>query len=190
MELDACIKGRRSVRAYTDEPVSKEHIEAIIEAGTWAPTGMNRQPWKFMVIQNKQTIKAISDQTKALLKQMRPEFASRFSTEQDIICYDAPVLILICSEKDKQWENLNLIDCVLSAQNMFLKAYELGLGTCYMGFVSYLNSNPEVLKKMGVPDNYRMTVPLIVGHPKTKQEKGKRNKPEILTQVFGFGTKF
>jgi len=40
-----------------DELVSKEQIEAIIEAGTWAPTGMNRQPWKFIVIQNKQSMK-------------------------------------------------------------------------------------------------------------------------------------
>ncbi len=39
MELDVCIKGRRSVRAYTDEPVSKEQIETVLEAGTWAPTG-------------------------------------------------------------------------------------------------------------------------------------------------------
>jgi len=112
---------------------------------------------------------------------MRPEFATRFSTEQDIICYDAPVLVLICSEKDKQWENLNLLDCALAAQNMFLKAYELGLGTCYMGFVSYLNSNPETLKKVGVPYNYQLMVPLILGNPKTKQGKGKRNKPKILT---------
>ena len=179
MELDLCIKGRRSVRAYTDEPVSQEQIQAIIEAGTWAPTGMNRQPWKFIVIQNKQTIKTISDQTKALIKQIRPELASRFSTEQDIICYDVPVLVLICTEKDKQWDNLNLIDCVLAAQNMFLKAYELGLGTCYMGFVSYLNNDAETLKKVGVPDNYQLMVPLILGHPKMMQGKGNRNKPDI-----------
>ncbi len=181
MELDSCIKGRRSVRAYTDEAVSKEHIQAIIEAGTWAPTGMNRQPWKFVVIQNKEIIKNISDETKAYLKQTRPEFVSRFSTEQDIICYDAPLLILICCEKDKQWENLNLLDCVLASQNMFLKAYALGLGSCYMGFVSYLGGKPDVLKKIGVPDNYQLMVPLIIGHPKTVQGNVERNRPEILT---------
>ena len=53
MELDDCIKGRRSVRSFTDEPVSKEEVQAILEAGTWAPTGMNRQPWKFVIIENK-----------------------------------------------------------------------------------------------------------------------------------------
>jgi len=45
LELDTCIKGRRSVRAYTEEPTSKSDVEAILEAGTWAPTGMGREPW-------------------------------------------------------------------------------------------------------------------------------------------------
>ena len=66
---------------------------------------------------------------------------------------------------------------------MFLKAYELGLGTCYMGFVQLLNSKPAVLRKLGVPENYEMTVPFIIGHPKAKQGKGKRNKPNILKWI-------
>ena len=110
-----------------------------------------------------------------------PELASRYEmeTETDVICYNAPVLMLICAEKDKQMENLNLIDCVLAAQNMFLKAYDLGLGTCYMGFVTLINNKPEVLRKIGFPENYQIMVPFILGHPKTKQGAGKRNKPEI-----------
>lgn len=179
MELDVCIKGRRSVRAYTEEPVSKEQIQTILEAGTWAPTGMDRQPWKFIIIENKKLIKLVSDETKTAVQQMMPPLAERFCTEVDIICYNSPVLILICTEKDQQWENINLLDSVLAAQNMFLKAYELGLGTCYMGFVSLLNSKPDILKKIGVPENYRLMVPFILGHPKTKQGKGKRNKPLI-----------
>jgi nitroreductase len=83
--------------------------------------------------------------------------------------HNAPVLILICTEKDKQWGHTNLLDSVLAAQNMFLKAYELGLGTCYMGFVQLLSSKPDVLKKIGVPEGYEMMVPFILGHPKTKQ---------------------
>ena len=180
MELEACIRGRRSVRAYTQEPVSKEQIEAVLEAGTWAPTGMHREPWKFIVIEDKQLIKYVSDETKVLVRQMMPPLARQFSTEADIVCYNAPALILVCSEKDERWANLNLLDSVLAAQNMFLKAYEIGLGTCYMGFVNFLNNNPEAQKKIGVPENYSMMVPFIIGHPKTKQGEGKRNKPAVL----------
>jgi nitroreductase len=180
MELDVCIKGRRSVRAYTTEPVSKEQIDAVLEAGVWAPTGMHREPWRFVVIEDKKLIKYISDETKALIKQMMPPLAKQFNTEADVICYNAPVLVLVCAKKDEQWDNLNLLDSVLATQNMFLKAYELGLGTCYMGFVNFLSHNPEALKKIGVPDNCKMMVPFILGHPKAKQDKGQREAPNIL----------
>ncbi len=180
MELDVCIKGRRSIRCYTEEPVSKEQIEDVLEAGVWAPTAMHREPCRFIVIENKELIKYVSDETKILVKQMMPPLAKQFSTDADVVCYNAPVLILICTEKDQQWANVNMIDSVLAAENMFLKAYELGLGTCYMGFVQFLNSKPDILRKIGVPENYEMMVPLIVGHPKAKQETGKRKQPNIL----------
>ncbi len=182
MELDVCIKGRRSVRSYTDEPVSKEQVEAVLEAGVWAPTGMWREPWRFIVIENKELIKYVSDEAKVLAKEKFPPYAKHLSSEADVICYDAPVLILVCTEKDQFADN-NLAESVLATENMFLKAYELGLGTCYMGFVSLLKGKPDVLKKIGVPDNYEMMVPLILGHPKTKQEAGKRKKPNILKWI-------
>lgn len=183
MELDVCIKGRRSVRAYLDKPVPKEQIDVILEAGTWAPTGMRREPWRFIVIEDKKLIKYVSDETKVAVKEAMPPLAKQFSTDADIVCYDAPTLILVCTEKDSQWSHVNLLDSVLAAQNMFLKAYEMGLGTCYMGFVELLNSKPDVLKKMGVPENYDLTVPFILGYPKTKQGTDKRNKPEVLKWI-------
>jgi nitroreductase len=183
MELDVCIKGRRSVRAYKDEPVSKEQIEAVLEAGIWAPTGMNRQPWKFIVIQNKQLIKYVSDETKILVQQVMPSLAKKFQTEADVVCYNALVLVLVCAEKDEQFGQVNLLDSVLAAQNMFLEAYELGLGTCYMGYVQLLGSKPDVLKKIGVPDGCELMVPFVLGHPKTKIGAGKRNKPNVLKWI-------
>jgi nitroreductase len=157
---------------------------------------LNRQPWKFIVIEDKKVIKLVSDETKALMKQLIPQMAKevpsgldetkakqfmlQMAKEEDVICYDAPVLVFVCTEKsDSMTENSgNLIDSVLATQNMFLKAYELGLGTCFMGFVNFLNNKPEALKKIGVPDDYQMMVPFILGHPKAKQGAGKRNKPD------------
>jgi nitroreductase len=181
MELEKSIKGRRSVRVYNNEPVSTEQIEAVIEAGTWAPTGNNRQPWKFIIIQNKELIKYVSDETKRQVQQAMPALAKQFSAEADIICYNAPVLTLVCTEKNENtmFDHVDLLDSVLAAQNMFLKAYELGLGTCYMGFVHLISSKPEARKKLGIPDGYDIKVPFIMGHPKNKINEGKRNKPNI-----------
>ena len=183
MELDICIKGRRSVRCYSNESVSKEQIDAVLEAGVWAPTGMAREPWRFIIIEDKKLIKYVSDETKRVVQKMMPPLAERFTTEEDIICYNAPVLVLICAEKDPQWSNLNLLDSVLATQNMFLKAYEMGLGTCFMGFVSFLNSKPDILKQIGVPENYELMVPFILGHPKTKQGTGKRKKHNVAKWI-------
>jgi nitroreductase len=183
MELNEAIIGRRSVRAYSEEPVSKEQIEEVLEAGIWAPTGMHREPWRFIVIEDKALIKYVSDETKILVQKNMPPLAKQFSTELDIICYNAPVLVLVCTEKDQQWADINLLDSVLAAQNMFLKAHELGLGTCYMGFVNLISSKPEVLKKIGVPENCDMQLSFILGHPKVKQGRGKRNKLNIIKWV-------
>ncbi len=183
MELDVCIKNRRSVRAYTEEPVSKAQIETVLEAGVWAPTGMHREPLCFIVIENKELIKYCSDQTKVAVKAAMPHLAQQFSTDADIVCYNAPVLVLVCTEKNPPWSHVNLLDSVLAAQNMFLKAYELGLGTCYMGFVGLLTSNTEVMKKLGIPENYELQVPFILGHPKTKHGADKRNSPVVLQWI-------
>ncbi|MGA2574058.1 MAG: nitroreductase family protein [Candidatus Methanomethylicaceae archaeon] len=184
MELDECIKSRRSVRAYKDEPVPREKIESILEAGVWAATGMGKQPWRFIIIEDKSIIKFVSDETKKTVIKAMPAFAKRFETEQDIICYNAPVLIFICSEVDPNFSKLYLEDCVLAAQNMFLKAHELGLGACYMGWIDVLNRiNPESIKKAGVPEGYEMKVPLILGYPKSQQGLGKRSAPVILKWI-------
>jgi nitroreductase len=120
MELDACIRGRRSVRSYEDKTVPKELIEAVLEAGTWAPTGMNRQPWKFIVIENKELIRYISDETKKIVQERLPNMAKQFETKEDIVCYSAPALIFICAESDERWGEVNIPESVRTGSRILL----------------------------------------------------------------------
>jgi nitroreductase len=184
MQLDDCIKDRRSVRIYNRDSMPKELVETVLEAGVWAATGMGRQPWRFIIIENKEIIKFISEETKKAVREAMPVIAKRFETVEDIICYNAPVLIFICSEVDSTFGQINLRDSVLAAQNMFLKAHELGLGGCYMGWIDLLyQTHPEILKKAVIPEGYQMQVPLILGYPKSKSASGKRNKPNIIKWI-------
>ena len=64
MELDTCIKGRRSIRKFEDKPVPKEIIDELLEAGVSAPSGMNAKPWRLVVIENRDVIKRLSKMTK------------------------------------------------------------------------------------------------------------------------------
>lgn len=167
MELDRCINERRSIRKYKDAAIPKGVINKILNAGTMAPSGMNAQPWSFVVIENKDTIADLSKKVKSiLLKGPWPdELKKAFQSDKDVIFYGAPLLILISVPKLEEMRNVNLLDCGLAAQNMFLSAHEEGLGSCFIGFASFLNQDPKALAEVGITEGYELMAPLIFGYP-------------------------
>jgi len=167
MELDQCISGRRSIRKYKDTAVPKEIIDKILKAGTMAPSGMNAQPWNFVVIENRDTINDLSKKTKSILLKVPwpEEFRKAFQSEKDVIFYGAPLLILVSVPKREEMRNVNLLDCGLAAENMFLTACQEGLGSCFIGFASFLNQEPNTLAEVGIPNDYELMAPLIFGYP-------------------------
>ena len=113
MDLDEAIRGRRSVRKYkVDAPISREDIEAIIEAGCWAPSSTNIQPWRFIVVTDRETIasmaKAVYDRFQDLSKvalrlgEKRLAAFSRFLRSYGSFFTDAPLVIVACT---KSYEN-------------------------------------------------------------------------------------
>jgi len=167
MELDACIKGRRSVRRYADKAVPKGITEKLLDAGVAAPSGMNAQPWRFVIIEKREVIDKLSRRTKELLLGMQwPEnMRDFFKSEKDTIFYGAALLILICTPKKEGWRDVNLLDSALAAENMFLTAYQEGLGSCFIGFGNFLNQDPKLLSEVGVPEDHELIAPLIFGYP-------------------------
>jgi nitroreductase len=182
MNVEECIKGRRSVRSYLDKPVEKEKIDKILEAGSLAPSAMNRQPCRFTVVEDKAKIRELSDKTKknigALGYGLR--IAEFMKVKEDVIFYNAPLVIFISIPKgDDKWVKL---DCALAAENMFLAAFGMGLGSCYIGFATSLNNDPEVLKDLSVPDDCEIMAPLIFGYPK-EWPKPKEKKLNVLKWI-------
>ena len=109
MDLDEAIRGRRSVRKYkADAPVPREDIEAIIEAGCWAPSSTNIQPWRFIVVTDRETIasmaKAVYDRFQSLSKEAlrrgerRVAAFCRFLRSYGSFFTDAPVVIVVCGK--------------------------------------------------------------------------------------------
>jgi nitroreductase len=165
METEKAILGRRSVREYQDKPVPPGVVEKILKAGAMAPSAMGVHPCRFIVITDRKLIRGLSERVKARMGALGVgmKFAERMKLKEDVIFYDAPLLVLIVADKS-EWAPT---DCALAAQNMFLQAYDLGLGSCFIGFMMHaLGSDRETLRGLGITDSQELLCPLIFGYPK------------------------
>lgn len=183
MDVMEAIYQRRSVRGYTDQPVDKSTVEALIKAAIQAPSSMNEQPWAFVVIQNATELAQWSDRIKAyVLKRLKPD--SPMATYRDMLTdpdYDvfhrAGTLIIICARPDA---HNGEGDCCLAAQNLMLAACAMGLGTCPIGFARPWVNQARVKRSLGIPEDYVPVFPVVVGYPSGQSPPVPRRTPEIL----------
>lgn len=148
---------RRSIRAYKPQQIKAQDLEAILEAGQFAPSAMNQQPWHFSAIQNGDLLNKINGTVKeALLKADNPEMANWAKAENFSIFYAAPTLIVASGDPNAIAPQH---DCTLALGNMFLAAAALGIGSCWIHAISRIcNTEPgkPLLPEMDVPEGYRI----------------------------------
>ncbi|MFZ2456260.1 MAG: nitroreductase family protein [Candidatus Altiarchaeia archaeon] len=178
--IDA-IYARRSIRRFLDKPVPREQIKKLLSAAVMSPSAMNRQPWKFVVIENKEKIKELSRHVK---KQMGLlgyglRFTEIVKSKDDTVFYGAPLLILVSAEKNDQWSRIN---CGILAQTLFLAAHSLGLGSCYIGFANSLNGDASVLADLSIPKDHEIIGALIFGYPSEKKDAPAR-EPRVIKWI-------
>ena len=137
---------RRSVRAYKSDPLPKEKIQSILEAGCLAPSAHNLQPWNFIVITNRDTINQLS-------------FSAQEYLKKDTIFYGAPCVILVVVEKGNEYAP---IDCGMMAQNMCLFAKEQGIASCIIGYARHIDH--EELIKVGMRESQDLMFGMIFGY--------------------------
>lgn len=178
----ANIKSRRSIRAYLDEKVPQELIEEILEAGRYAPSALNKQPWEFIVITDKNLIREISAAitgimkcffrvlplAKLLIKDLREEkglaaMRKTCSSSEDTIFYNAPAVIFIVSRQKGRWTAAN---CALAGENMALAAHSLGLGSCFIGRALFLPLNKRLCRIIGLARKHKIYFTLALGYAK------------------------
>lgn len=183
MDVMEAIYQRRSVRAYTDQPVDKATVEALIKAATHAPSSMNEQPWAFVVVQSAQQLALWSERIKAdVLRRIKPDsplvkYRDMLSSHDYHVFHRAGTLIIICVRPDT---HNGAEDCSLAAQNLMLAACSMGLGTCPIGFARPWLSQRKIKKSLGIPDAYVPVFPVVVGYPSGETPPVPRRAPEIL----------
>jgi nitroreductase len=179
------IYGRRSIRNFTPETIPDEIIREIINAGTYAPSAVNKQPWRFVVVKNPETIARFGEQAKkrwlALYKDSNdPDIRGllRFMGQPGTkIFYGAPVLVLVFSSPDAFRGD---IDCTLAAGNMMLAAHSMGIGSCWIGLAMTLGSDKEFLEEIGVPEDHKLAAPLIFGYPEKKNPRAPARNTDVV----------
>jgi len=179
-ETEKVILSRRSVRLYKDQQVPEDLVRRILEAGRFAPSAGNCQPWKFVVVRDKEILDALAGSVIAVCKNMVEMFgqakppdplhpvpysavgmiaAGRFG-----IFHGAPTVILIF--KDGRGVVNPDLDCGIAGQNMVLAAHSLGLGTCWVSFAGFaFQYVPEWQERFGIEFPYEFVTSVAVGYP-------------------------
>ena len=180
MELTEAIYERRAVRDYTDEPVSDAELHDVIDAAVQAPSGMNRQPWSFVVVSGRQALERLSTQAKAhLLKSLDPQLIGardHLAAADFNIFYNSPLLVAICATAP---DPMATKDCCLAAQNLMLAARERSLGTCWIGFAESWLNTPEGKAALGVPTGWEVVAPIILGRARAFPEATPRRPAQV-----------
>ena len=150
------IKTRRSIRQFISQKIEDEKLNQIIEAGTWAPSGLNNQPWKIAIIKDPHTRNSLAPLT-------------RYSP----IIEGAPVLIVVFLDKDESYDRTKDIQAIGACiQNMLLAIHVLGLGGVWLGEI--LKNKDKVSKVLDAPDNLELMAVVALGYPAEKDRKGSR----------------
>jgi nitroreductase/NAD-dependent dihydropyrimidine dehydrogenase PreA subunit len=196
--VERAILERRSVRNYTDQPVSDHLIRRVLEAGRFAPTSGNCQPWQFVVITDKKIIddidealhpgmkgyydlycddemvKGMEDMVKQAMP--RPSVDPRlmrggfgvWASKEMLPSLGAPAVILIAA--DERAIGGPDIQIGICGQNMSLAANSMEIKSCWSGIYAMIESMPDLKAKLGLAAPFKIISGLVLGYPEFKQE--------------------
>lgn len=160
------IHNRKSVRQFTSEPVSAEHTETMLRAAMAAPTAVNHQPWRFVVVTEREQLDAMSE-ILPYAKMLR----------------QAPMAIVVCGEttwfdgkENPYWQQ----DCSAAVQNLLLAAEALGLGAVWTGVYPNMELARPLGEFLGLPGNVQPLCAIPIGHHDGTAQPKDKWKPENI----------
>ena len=176
------ISKRQSVRSYKPDPVPRDVIQTIIEAGNQAPargrmkegsTDLNFQPWRFVVVEDADLKRKLVETTLPFWKNMtasmqdfHPDMYEGVMAQyeampepKDMVYYAAPAIVFVIGPKGFD------ISCALACENMMIAATSLDLGTCYVGFGAMITGNSEIVEALDLKEEEKIYGPILLGYP-------------------------
>lgn len=147
---------RRSIRKFTDQPIPRELLDIILQAGYYAPTGHNMQTWRFTVLQNQEKIMSLKGVIKKITVDKRIPFYG----------FENPQCLILISNDRRNPDGCQ--DCSCAAENIFLAAHSLGLGAVWLNPLMKICDEPDIrsiLTSYGIPGNHTVWCMAALGYP-------------------------
>jgi nitroreductase len=164
MDVLEAIFNRRSIRQYTDRPVTDDVVETLLKAAMYAPSAVNKQPWHFIVFRDRRIIERINQ---------FHEYASMLR--------QANVAILVCWDDELQHDTgYGPVDCSAATQNILLAAYGLGLGSVWVGLYPRIQRMESIQDLFSLPQNIRPFSIISLGYPAEEKKMPDRFKRDRI----------
>ena len=180
MDFLDLVRHRRSVRSFLDAPVAREKIMTCLEAARLAPSDSNSQPWKFIVVDDREMKNRLCNSA----------FSGIYAVNS--FCKTAPVIIAVVSEKSKFLARIGgmfrgtqfyLIDIGITCEHLILEAEDLGLGTCWIG---WFNEN-AVKSVLNIPRGKKVDILIALGYY-PKDDLGPEHGRESMDKIASFNS--
>jgi F420 biosynthesis protein FbiB-like protein len=198
-DLLALIQDRRSIRRFTNRPVSRDAIERLLEAARWAPSNHNRQPWRFLILEDRAAIQALAERVRqGVRERLRalPFTASAYADElvqHGTVFSQAPVLI-VALHKQPVSVAASVLDglpnpalvsgeplsVAMAVQNLLLAAHALGLGACVL--TAPLLAQDNLTGALPLPAGFGLTCFIALGYPDESPAAPRRKSLELIAE--------
>ncbi len=165
-ELLTFIKSRRSIRRYKKENIPEEIIQRLLEAGRWAPSGKNNQPWRFSVISDSDIKSKLSSLTKY-----------KRIVEECNVCIAVFLNLSAAYHRDKDMMSIGA--CI---QNILLEAEASGIGAVWLGEI--LSRKEEVNSLLGIDDDNELAAVIALGFPDETPVKGRQDMNSLMLKSY------
>lgn len=179
------ILARYTCRGYTDKTLAAEDLQTIARAAVAAPSGMNLQPWRVVVLTNKALIEEMDAAAlKGIADVLGASTYERIQGRGGKVFYHAPAIFFIAVENDAKRKADIMTNCGIVAQNIALAATALGLGSCICGLAGcafYGEAGQAFKQRLGFPEGFDFGLAVLVGYAK---ESGTPHAPDLAKVSF------
>lgn len=161
------IHERKSVRHFAEYAITKDELTTLVKAGMAAPTAVNKQPWQFLVIDDRAIIEKIAETNRN-----KPHYLA------------SSALIVVCGDTLRTLEGLAqeywVQDCSAATQNILLAAESMGLGALWTGIYPFMDKVDITKAALGLPENVIPLCIIAVGKPTGEDKEKDKWKPELM----------